>query len=77
MQVIVNISDDGKITTEVNHDPAAIETTTTSETAAVAGDALDAGASPFSVAEDKEATQEISAEASEALDGGAGPPAFG
>ncbi len=74
MQVIVNISDDGKITTEVKHDPAAIETATTSETAADAGDSLDAGASPFSAAEDTEATQELSAEASEALDGGAGPP---
>ena len=71
MQIIVNISDDGKVTTEVKHDPAAIETATSSETAAVAGDSLDAGASPFSGAEDTEATQELSAEASEALDGGA------
>ena len=77
MQVIVNISDDGNITTEVKHDPARIETATTAETAAVAGNGLDAGASPFAVAKDTDATQELSAEASDMLDGGAGPPSLG
>ena len=73
MQVIVNISDDGKITTEVKHDPATIETATAAETAAVAANGLDAGASPFSVAKDTEATQELPVQALVELDGGAGP----
>ncbi len=73
MQVIVNISDDGTITTEVEREPATMEAAPTVETLAVSGDALAAGASPFSVAEGTEATRELPAEAMDGIDGGAGP----
>lgn len=77
MQVIVNISDDGKVSTEVKQGPATKIGVTTAEPAPVDGESLDAGASPFSDAKDTEATQELSAEASGGLDGGAGPSTFG
>lgn len=74
MQVIVSISDDGKITTQVNkEDPTTSGMATTAEPAVVAASGLDAGASPFSTAEVSDETQELSAEALEELDGGAGP----
>lgn len=73
MQVIVNISDDGKVSTEVTQGPVTKKEVTTAEPAPVDGESLDAGASPFSVAKDTEATQELSAQASVELDGGAGP----
>ena len=74
MQVIVNISDDEKITTAIKHEPATKETVSTSETAA--RNSLGADAGQFFVAADTEATQELSAEAPGALDGGAGPSIF-
>lgn len=73
MQVIVNISDDGKVSTEVKQGPATKKGVTTAEPAPVDGESLDAGASPFSVAKDTEATQELPAQASVELDGAAGP----
>ena len=74
MQVIVNISDDEKITTAVKHEPATKETVSTAETAA--GNSLGADAGQFSVAADTQATQKLPAEPSGALDGGAGPAIF-
>lgn len=73
MQVIVNISDDGKVSTEVKQGPATKKGVTTAEPAPVDDESLDAGASPFSVAKDTEATQELPAQALVELDGGAGP----
>ncbi len=73
MDVIINIRDDGKITTEVTQDPAMMPTATTAETTAVTGLAVDAGASPFAVADELQATQELTAEAAAAIDAGAGP----
>ena len=73
MQVIINISDDGEITTQVKKDPNTLNMATIAEPAVDAGNELDAGASPFSAAEVSEQTQELSAEALEELNGGAGP----
>ena len=73
MQIIVNISDDGKVSTEVEQGPATKKGVTTVEPAPVDGESLDAGASAFFVANDTEATQQMPELASVEFDGGAGP----
>ncbi len=77
MQININISDDGQITTQVEKGPAQSGIVATTEHAPAASSGLDAGASAFSGAEVAHESQNLSTETVEQFDGGAGPPALG
>lgn len=73
MQVIVNIGEDGEITTQIKNGPAMTGLGTTDESAAILGNDLNAGESPFSAAEETATAQANFGEEMGGLDGGAGP----
>lgn len=73
MQVIVNISDEGNVSTEVRRGPSTIGAVTTSESTEAGSKALDAGAGPFETTEGSETVENRLLDASDVFDGGAGP----
>ena len=73
MQVIVNIGDDGAVTTEVKREPAMLKATTTAEAGNLDTEHLDAGASPYAIAESAETLEDKPFDVLLGLDGGAGP----
>lgn len=74
MQIVINITEDGNVSTEVRRKPPTIRADiTTAEVTEPDSVNLDAGASPFAISEDAEALEEGPFDAPVELDGGAGP----